>query len=442
MRDPNSTTYNQGNRRYRVFDEDDEALFFWRNFPQDNVALSALFLPLFHEDYNRYYSQYIDILTIPSEWTPKQLYEAGLHTLNVQESLNSIGYDLKDASAWNIVFVKNKPFFCDHGSIIKLKSTQWWGFGQFIRNFIFPMMAFNIRKIIPRDIFTIRRDGLSHIDIKNYGIKFYNTSPIYWPLFLQVKNKAEAISEKNKNKFIPLNELQRSRKIINKYLTKLLIKYRPKNNESTLWSGYESQRDHYSIKDLEFKKNYITQSIKLINKSNINSILDLGCNNGEFLAIASSEIQGDKKLFGVDIDYLSLDNSRKKIVELDTAQIDFDNIINSGGALGDEFNDIWHRIGKFDLVMILAVVHHMHISSSIPLSMILHRLSNITSQYLIFEAIYKTDKMASLLAKQRMRGISYMTKKWYENEFFKYFNVVSSMEIINGDREIFILKKK
>lgn len=440
MRDPSSKTYMDGNYRYRIFNENDEALVFWKNINLLSRELTDLFVPIIHKEGNSFYSPILEPLTIPSEWTPRQLFIAAIHTLDVQEILNSYGFELKDASAWNIIFNKNKPFFCDHGSIVKLKTNQWWSFGQYIRNFIFPLIAFQIRNILPRDIFTIRRDGLSLNDLNKYNIKFYNSNLLAWPLFISKRSHTNNFEDVDKNLY-PINKIQRNRSLIISYLRKLTIACEPKENIKTIWSDYEEKRDHYSKVDLSSKYNFIVESIRHIKDERINSIIDLGCNNGEYLNITINEIPSIKKIFGIDIDIVSLDNSRNRVDKLDTAQIDFDNITMPGGALGDEYSDIWSRVGKFDLVLMLAVIHHLHISSSIPLDLIFERLAKLTNEYLIFEAIYHNDVMASLLAKQRNRDINYMTKEWYTNEIKKKFQIISSSKVLNEEREIFLLKK-
>ena len=46
----------------------------------------------------------IPFITLPTEWTENQLFAAGELTLRLQSEAVKNGYDLKDASAWNIVF--------------------------------------------------------------------------------------------------------------------------------------------------------------------------------------------------------------------------------------------------------------------------------------------------------------------------------------------------
>jgi len=50
----------------------------------------------------------IDFPTYPREWVPSQLFEAARTTLEVLESAVAAGYEIKDASARNILFRSKK----------------------------------------------------------------------------------------------------------------------------------------------------------------------------------------------------------------------------------------------------------------------------------------------------------------------------------------------
>ena len=77
----------------------------------------------------------------PSEWTSAQLYMAARLTLDLQCAAVDHGFDLKDASAWNVIFDGTRPVFCDLLSFTSLAYRQWWAFGQFSRHFLLPLLA-------------------------------------------------------------------------------------------------------------------------------------------------------------------------------------------------------------------------------------------------------------------------------------------------------------
>ena len=64
---------------------------------------------------------------------------------------------------------------------------------------------------------------------------------------------------------------------------------------SSFWTEYTEKRDHYSTKDIDIKKDIIENFFK-INKG---KVLDIGCNTGEFLHIASKYCD---ETHGIDFD--------------------------------------------------------------------------------------------------------------------------------------------
>jgi hypothetical protein len=81
----------------------------------------------------------VPFVTHPYEWCDAQFVDAASLTLEVCEAALKDGCELKDGSAWNIVFSGTRPMFCDHLSFKPVTQRNWWAFAQFVRHFIFPL---------------------------------------------------------------------------------------------------------------------------------------------------------------------------------------------------------------------------------------------------------------------------------------------------------------
>ncbi len=55
----------------------------------------------------------MEFISYPSEWCDSQIFDAGQVTLQLQKEAVETGFDLKDASAWNVLFRGTDPIFCD-----------------------------------------------------------------------------------------------------------------------------------------------------------------------------------------------------------------------------------------------------------------------------------------------------------------------------------------
>jgi hypothetical protein len=65
-------------------------------------------------------------VSYPFEWPGEMLRAAALHTLDLLDELATRGLTLKDAHGWNILFRGCRPVFVDFGSIIELPPGSVW----------------------------------------------------------------------------------------------------------------------------------------------------------------------------------------------------------------------------------------------------------------------------------------------------------------------------
>merc|ERR1712167_500446 len=104
----------------------------------------------------------------PYEWTFDQLKDAALHHLNFQIFLLNKNCVLRDASAFNIQFIKGKPIFIDILSLKKYEDGEYWiGYKQFCENFLNPLLLGHLKSINHNDFFRGALEGLETIKLNN-----------------------------------------------------------------------------------------------------------------------------------------------------------------------------------------------------------------------------------------------------------------------------------
>ncbi len=85
----------------------------------------------------------IPYISYPYEWSFSQYKDAALLTLLIQMEALEKGMTLKDASAYNIQFLHNKPVLIDVSSFeIYEQDTPWVAYGQFCRHFLALLARF------------------------------------------------------------------------------------------------------------------------------------------------------------------------------------------------------------------------------------------------------------------------------------------------------------
>ena len=380
----------------------------------------------------------IENFTEITEMSSYQLFLSGIHTLDIaNESLRN-GYMIKDASAWNTVFFKGKPLFLDIGSFEKWDNKKiWLGYGQFVRHFIIPLILNKELQIPISKLFLFERDGVYPDEAKKrLGLKVFKSLSYLEFVFAPSILKSSRINMK-KN---PSENAEINKKIllsILKRLKKKLLSLEP--SSSSFWTDYAKKRDHYSQKDIEIKKEIVEEFFK----KNNGKTLDIGCNTGEFLYIASKYCS---ETHGIDIDENCINLIQKN---LNNQNISLSNINISnptpgvGWMNGETSGYIKKNLNYFDNIIFFGIVHHLVVTDRIPILSIIELLASLTKRNLIFEFVSNKDERFLDLANINIDLYQNFTKENFENLIQKSFKIIKTYDLeYNSNRNIYILEKK
>jgi len=97
--------------------------------------------------------------------------------------------------------------------------------------------------------------------------------------------------------------------------------------------------------------------------------------------------------------------------------------------------------GPADLVLALALIHHLTISNNLPVEKLAVFFSKICN-WLIIEYIPKTDSQAKKLLSGRDDMFQSYTQQAFESEFNKYFCVQNRVTIDNSERTLYLMGKR
>jgi len=446
FRDPLSKVYKDGGVIYRKLNN--ESYLFFKTLKEEKFFHEIVTkrkvqnFDLTEKDRSIMTHKYIKNFVSSNEMSSYQLFLSGLHTLDLLVECLNNGYCLKDASSWNVVFYEGQPIFLDIGSFESWDGNKvWLGYGQFVRHFIVPLIINKETGINTSFLFNNYFDGIDPFTAKKIlGIKSFkswkNLEFIYLPSLLERKKitKVYNQNQNDKNKEINLSILLR---IINRLRSKL-ISLEP-NNES-FWSEYTLSRDHYSNTDIEIKKNFFKKFI--FEKSG--NLLDIGCNTGEFLELASQN--KNIQPYGIDFDEECINFTQKKYINrnINLSCINIANPPNGIGWLNSETKAFIKKNEAFyDILLFFGIMHHLMVTHRIPLNEIFGLLKNLTKNYIVYEFVNNEDKKFLELAGKNIYLYKYFNQDFFENEITKYFTIEDQVSYEdNKNRIIYILKKK
>jgi SAM-dependent methyltransferase len=377
----------------------------------------------------------------PWEWPPVLWRAAAELTVELCRDLLKESWILKDATPLNVLFQGVEPIFVDVLSIQRVNWDQpvWHAYGQFVRTFLLPMLA-NTKLGWPLQATLIRRDGYEPEDIFS-ALPWYARmqqpafSSVTLPLFLakfagsvKVGAKAGFLREPDLVKEILLNSLSN---------LEVQIRRIPSTSSSSHWADYTDTSSHYNEGDDSNKQRFVTRALT---SSRSSRVLDVGCNTGTYSLLAA---ELDAKVVAIDSDPQTVDRlCRRGAKNVLPRCVDLAFPTPAIGWENREYSSFLSRCaGKFDTVMMLAVLHHLLLSSQIPLDHIATLCNRLTTAYLIMEWVPPTDAKYIEIIRGREAIYSHITEAAFREAFAAYFSVIDELTLANG-RILFHLQRR
>ena len=209
------------------------------------------------------------------------------------------------------------------------------------------------------------------------------------------------------------------------------------NKKISTWSDYYT---HTILQDNYFKEKEKIVS-GLTGKIDFSSAIDLGSNTGEFAILLESK---GRRVIALDIDPLCIErlfiHTAEKKLKITSLVSD---LLNPAPALGwdnKERNSLLQRL-QGDLVLALALVHHLCIGRNLPFGKLAETISQM-GQYLIIEFVPKEDEKVQQLLRHREDIFPDYNEEKFLLAFGSFFDVIESEKIGNSGRTIFLMKKK
>jgi len=447
-KDPSGLVYSSGKKIYRTVNRNYKSNY-------DLLISSGLYEELVDKNYLVSYTsvnnikklleiykvirpQYIPFISYPYEWCFSQLKDAALLTLEINRRSLLKGMILKDASTYNVQFNKGKPLFIDSLSFEKYKEGEpWIAYQQFCRHFLAPLLLaaycdFRLIHLLKTYIDGIPLDLTSKILPYKTHFNFSILSHIHF--HAKAENYFESKFKGRSKYFLPKNSLLAINDNLKELITSLELKIK-----STEWSDYYSDNS-YDSRSLQTKKRLIEKFMKSIKTKKI--IWDLGSNIGFF----SKNLNLEKSLFiDIDNDYLAieenyLDTKKKGISNVLPLNIDITNPSPGIGWTNSERMTLVER-GPCDVVLALALVHHLVFSYNLSFANISDFFKRIT-KWCIVEFVPKNDLQIKRMLLNKKDIYTDYDQINFEKVFSKNFTIMEKVSINSLGRLLYLMKKK
>jgi hypothetical protein len=404
----------------------------------------------------------VDFISYPYEWSFGQLKDAALLTLRAQALALERGFTLRDASAFNVQFVDGSPILIDSLSFEPAEAGRPWdAYRQFCQHFVAPLALIAYRD--PRVALLLREflDGIpldlaagllpirtrlnlglaSHIHLHARAqARAGEAAPSVRPLADQAQDEAAAAGAGQTNtggrrdgqrigRTGQLAILDSLRSTIEK------LDWRP---QGTTWSGY-TRVTSYTERAAASKLAIVE---RFLGETSGRWVWDLGANTGEFSRLAArlgrSTLALDGDAAAVEQAYRQAKRDGEKAIL--PLVVDLSSPSPALGWALRERRSILERANA-DVVVALALVHHLAIGNNVPLGSIAEFFAALAPE-LIVEFVPKEDAMVvGMLARRRDVFPDY-TIDGFRAAFEPSFTIATEVPVEDSPRTLFLMRRR
>ncbi len=382
----------------------------------------------------------VPFISYPYEWSFSQLQDAALLTLNIQIEALKHGMSLKDASAYNVQFIGAKPVFIDTLSFERyVEGTPWVAYQQFCQHFLAPLALMakcdiNLRNLGVPFINGVPLSLASRLLPKSSWLKLSHLIHIHLHARSQQKY-ADAAGSGKTTAVRPLNKRALLAIIDSLKSAVESFAWRPGGTE---WADYY-QATNYSTHAMSEKEKIVEDLVRIANPT---TAWDLGANNGTFSRVAMANgaytVACDVDPSAVEKNYLMC--RKEKSERMLPLIVDLTNPSPALGWAHTERSSLLER-GPVDLVMGLALIHHLAISNNVPLSRICEFFSRC-ARYAIIEFVPKEDSQVQKLLASRKDVFPEYTREGFEASCQPFFTIERAVPVSDSQRVVYLLKRK
>jgi SAM-dependent methyltransferase len=387
----------------------------------------------------------IGFISHPFEWSFSQLKDAALLTLRAQSMAGERGMTLRDASAYNVQFRDGKPVLIDTLSFERAAGDQpWKPYRQFCENFLAPLALMAhcdgrlgqllrtwvdgvpldlASELLPRRTRFLSPGLAAHVHLHARAQRQHagESTP-------DGATAPRAVTMSKGRRLALLDHLRRT------------VEGLKLPAQGTVWADYADQTS-YSEAGTTSKEAIVRRQLDAVAAEGGKRAWDIGANTGRYSAIAA---EAGFWVLALDIDWAAVERhyltlraaGERRIMPL------LADIAEPSPGIG------WANVERAplidrsnaDVVIALALVHHLAIGRNVPLPMI-SRLMARLSPHLIIEWVPKSDRMVERLLAAREDVFADYSPEGFRAAFRTDFEIVEEAPIEDSGRVLFRMRR-
>jgi SAM-dependent methyltransferase len=384
----------------------------------------------------------IPFVSYPYEWTFSMLKDAALLQLDLLLAALDRDLILKDSSPYNVQFKGGRAVFVDVGSFERLREGEpWVGYRQFCMLYLYPLLLQATKGVAFQPWLRGSVDGISPAQMR--GLMSFRDRfrrGLATNVFLHARLEQRYADKPRETK----EEVKRAgmgKPLIRANVRKMrkLVSRLDWDPPKGVWVAY-GERNSYTDEDARRKDDFVREA----STSRAWKLAwDIGCNNGRHSRIAA---EGARYVVAVDADQGPVELLYRELRDAgDESVLPLTmNLADPSPGLG------WRGLERKamaerrrpDLVLALALVHHVAIGANVPIREIVDWFASLGSA-LVVEFPTREDPMVQKLLAPKREGLH----PDYELGFFERclgeaFDVQRSERLESGTRVLYFATPK
>jgi len=382
----------------------------------------------------------------PYEWPPGMLLAAANLTVELARGSLRAGFVLKDATPYNVIFDGCRPVFVDLLSFRRRdpREAVWQPYGQFVRTFVLPLLANRYFGLRTDEMLMAHRDGIEPERLwamaPAYRLWFAPfLSTVTLPVLLGGRERRGGAEQ---YRVRHARDEQEARFLLERLFARIdrLLGRLAKRRRASQALRYMDSDHPYSDEEFARKETFVSAALE---RYSPRTVLDVGCNTGHFSRLAA---RAGARVVAIDRDEAAIDSIWRSANETGPAILPL--VVDIGrppGACGWQNAEcpafLDRARGRFDCVLMLALIHHLLVNERVPLGAILHLASELTTNLAIVEYIAPEDHNFRKIARGRDALHRDLSVENFESAASHWFEIAGAAQV-NPTRRIYLLQKK
>jgi hypothetical protein len=383
----------------------------------------------------------VPTISYPYEWSFGMLRDAALLTLDAQAAAAERGFALRDATAFNVQFMRGRPVLIDTLSFERPEpGAPWIAYRQFCEHFLAPLALMALRDV---RLGLLLRD---HVD----GIPLDLASRVLpgrtrWNLGLGAHIHAHARAQERyadegakaaaETRKATVSDFKQQALLDSLRRTIAKLEWKP---EGTEWADY-ADNTSYGDAGTRAKEALVG---RFLAEAGGDVVWDLGANTGRYSRVAAGL---GRNVVSWDIDPAAVERNYRDVRRGNEERIlplvlDLANPSPGLGWANEERRTVADRANA-DVLLALALVHHLAIGRNVPLERISDYLAGLAPT-LIIEFVPKDDPMVQTLLATREDVFADYTIDGFRGAVGGRWHIAIEEAIEGTQRRLFLLTRR